>query len=303
MPPDRPPTIDALAYDARGTEIIRKLLVVFAITLLAVGTAGLSPSLARSACLPPCELDDEPPPPPPPPPAATTITGISPGFAWSGDTIALTGWGFSGATVSIDNQPAAISSRTNTQLTVTVPTITSAIAGPVTIPVVVASPTGTASTSFTLSGTLQLSAWATYGVNAQFGQGMDGSARATATLDRRSGFAVSTLTVTNRQMWLPLSVNISTVWLDSSGTVIAFTTPRTITSGGWAFNWPNVETTTTGDFTQVVGPNPGVAPFTRSARILLVRNHEAEVLSTLSTAVSAGRTIAQVVTALAPFLV
>lgn len=197
--------------------------------------------------------------------------------------------------------PATISSGTSTRLTVIVPTITNSVAGPVTVPVVVSSSKGTASTSFTLSPTLQLSAWATFGVNAQFGQGMDGSAWATATLDRSSGFMVGSLTVRNTQWWWSLVVNMSTAWLDSSGTVIGFTTPKTVTSTGFFFHWPSGDTTATDTFSQVVGPNPGVAPFARSARILLVRDHEAELLSTLSNAVATGKSIAEVVTTLAPF--
>jgi hypothetical protein len=63
----------------------------------------------------------------------------------------------------------------------------------------------------------------------------------------------------------------------------------------------SADTTATGSFTQVVGPNPGVASDARSARIILVRDHEAELLSTLSTAVSSGMSIGSVVTTLAKF--
>lgn len=288
------------------TERTRKLpqgLLFVMIAVLALGVVGLSPSAAHAICQdPPC-FPDEQPPPPPPPPTTTTIAGISPSFAWSGDTITLTGTGFTGATVLINNLPATISSGTSTQLSVVVPTITNAVAGPVTIPVVVSSPKGTASTSFTLSPSLQLSHSATFGVNAQFGQGTDGSAWATATLDRSSGFMVGSLTVRSTQWWSSLVVSMSTAWLDSNGTVIGFTTPRTVTSTGFFFHWPSGDTTATDTFSQVVGPNPGVAPFARSARIILVRDHEAELLSTLSGAVATGKSIVEVVSTLAPFFV
>jgi hypothetical protein len=287
------------------TPSVRRLfLVALAALAFAVGAAVLAPPSALAICKePPCRNIDPPPPPPPPPPVTTAISSISPSFAWPGDTVVLTGTGFSGASVSINNLPATITSVTSTRLAVTVPTIMNTIVGPVSVPVVVSSPTGTASTSFMLSPTLQISAGATFGVNAQFGQGTDGSASASATLDRSSGFVVSQLTVKNTQTWLSLVVSMSTVWLDSNGVVIGFTTPSTVTSTGWIFHWPSGDTTASATFTSVVGPNPGVAPLARSARILLVRNGEAELLSTLDNAVALGQTIYQVVSTLAPFFV
>jgi hypothetical protein len=283
----------------------RSVLVVIAALALGFGVAGFSASSALALCKePPCTRDPgDTPPPPPPPVTTTTITGISPGFAWSGDTVTLTGTGFTGASVSINNVSATISSATSTRLSVVVPSIVNVPVGPVTIPVVVSSPTGTASTSFTLSPTLQVSAGATFGVNSQFGQGADGSAGATATLDRSSGIALSELTVKNTQTWLSLNVNMSTVWLNSSGVVIGFTSPVSVTSTGWMFHWPSGDTTASGSFTQVVGPNPGVAPFTRSARILLTRDGGSELQSTLTNAVALGQTIYQVISTLAPFFV
>ena len=270
----------------------RFLFLALAVLALGVAALSLSSSAAHAVCYdPPCRPEPDEEEPPPPAPTITKITSISPSFAFSGDTITLNGTGFAGAAVSINNQPATITSATSTRLVVIVPTIMSSVVGPVTIPVDVSSPTGTASTSFTLSPTLQVSTSATFGVNAQFGQGMDGSASATATLDRSSGFAVSTLSVLNRQTWLGLVISMSTVWLDSSGTVIGFTDPRTVTASGWAFNWPNTETLASGTFAQVVGPNPGVAPFTRSARIVLVRNNEAGLLDALRNAAAIGESI------------
>jgi hypothetical protein len=282
-----------------------KRILFLALAVLSLGVAGLSPSTAHAVCEdPPCLPDwEEEETPAPPAPTITTISAISPSFAWSGDTITLTGTGFSGATVSINNQPANVTSATSTRLVVIVPTIMSSVVGPVTIPVVVSSPTGTASTSFTLSPSLQVSTSATFGVNAQFGQGMDGSAWATATLDRSSGVAVSALTVLNKQTWLSLVISMSTVWLDSSGTVIGFTDPKTVSARGWASNWPYTETLADDTFAQVVGtqpgvPNPGVGPFARSARIVLVRNNEQGLLDALRTAVAIGESIASLLSKL-----
>jgi hypothetical protein len=280
----------------------RRLAPLLAVAA-ALSVVALAPSSALAICKdPPCVADPGPTPTPTPTPTITTkITGISPGFAWSGDTLTLTGTGFTGASVTINNQAATIASGTSTRLSVVVPSITNAQAGPNQIPVVVSSPTGTASTSFTLSPTLQTSAGQTYGVNSQFGQGMDGSASATATLDRLSGFEHDDLTVKDQQTWLSLSINMSTAWLDSSGKVVGFTPVRNVTSTGWVYHWPSGDTTATGSFTDVVGPNPSVGQQVRSAQILLVRDHESELESTLNNAVALGKTITQVVQTLASF--
>jgi hypothetical protein len=283
----------------------RRVAVMMAMLAIAgaFAVAGVSPPAALAICAePPCKpVGPNDDPPPPPPSTKTSVSGISPSFAWSGDTVTLTGTGFTGATVSVNNLPAQIASATSTRLIVTVPSITNPVAGPMSVPVVVSSPTGSASTSFTLSPTLQLSRHATFGVNAQFGQGADGWATATATLDRSSGFEHSKLVVHNDDFMLSLVVNMSTAWLDASGTVIGFTDPDTVTSTGSFYHWPSGDTTTTDDFSHVVGPDPGVAPFARSARIVMVRDAEAELLSTLSNAVEAGQTIADVFSQLAPY--
>ena len=132
---------------------------------------------------------------------------------------------------------------------------------------------------------------------------MDGSSSATATLDRQSGFTQSKLTVTDTQWWLSLTVTMSTVWLDGAGKVVGYTTPHWVTSNGVAFAWPSGNTTSSTNFSDVVGPNPGVAPTVRSARILLVRDHAAELQSVLSNAVAAAQTIYTVVSTLAPFFI
>lgn len=287
----------------RGVAGLASAIAILALaiaSLMAAPSAYAVPECDEDSTALVCDADQEPFPPPPPPPTSTTISSISPGFGWSGDRITLTGFGFTGATVSIDNLPASISSQTSTQLLVTVPTIMNATFGPVQVPVVVSSTTGTASTSFTLSPTLQASQSATFGVNAEFGQGMDGTAWATATLDRSSGITLSELTVRNTQSLSSLTVNMSTVWLDSNGTVIGFTDPRAVTASG-AFWSLSSDTTATGSFTQVVRPSPGVAPNARSARIVLVRNQEAELFSTLETAARTGMSIGSLLTTLAGF--
>ena len=198
-----------------------------------------SPALAVCKDGPPCVRETpEPTPTPTPNPSVTTIKSVSPTFAWSGDTIKLTGTGFTGATVTINGLNATITTPGSTSMSVVVPQIFGP-SGPFSVPVVVSSPTGTAQTSFQLSPTLQLSHSATYGVNAEFGQGMDGNARATATLDRSSGFTQSKLIVTNTQTWASLSVNMSVVWLNDAGVVVGYTDPDNVTASGVVFRWPS----------------------------------------------------------------
>ena len=268
-------------------------------------SVALAPSPALAVCKdgPPCVRETpEPTPTPTPNPSVTTIKTVSPTFAWSGDTIKLTGSGFTGASVKINNLDATITTPGSTSMSVVVPQIVGAPSGPYSVPVVVTSPTGTAQTSFQLSPTLQLSAYATYGVNAEFGQGMDGDARATATIDRSSGFTQSKLTVTDQQTWASLSVNMSVAWLNEAGVVVGFTPPHGVTSTGVAFHWPSGNTTVEGNFGDFVGPNPGLSSTVRSARIVLVRDHQSELWSTLNNAVGAAQTIGTVLSKLAAFL-
>jgi hypothetical protein len=273
--------------------------VVSAAALLC--TSALAPSAALAICKdPPCVLPK--PKPTPAPPVTTEITSISPRYAWSGDTITINGSGFTGASVTVNGVAVTISSASAGQLVVVVPTIANVPAGPVSVPVTVSSPTGVASSSFTLSPTLQISVNGSWGVNSQFGQGEDGYARATASLDRASGFEHSDLTVVDDQTWLSLSVNMSTAWLDGEGKVIGYTPARNVTSTGWMYHWPSGDTTASGSFTDVIEPDPGVAPFTRSARIILVRDHGSELMSALNGAVQLGQTIWTVYNTLAPFL-
>lgn len=286
---------------------VRSLLLALVAVLAAIVTliAPLPGPSAQAICKdPPCTRPEDPGPKPPPAPVKTTITGVSPGFGWSGDVVTLSGTGLKGASVTVDGIAVTPSSQTGAKLTLTVPTITKSVVGPQTVTIAVSSPTGQASTGFVLSPSLQVTGHASYGVNAQFDQGMDGRADAVATLDRSSGMTVSTLTVANTQMWLPLIVNLSTVWLDDSNRVIGFTSPRGVTAWGAAATFPSSGPfIATGHFSAAVGPNPGVAPFARSARVILVRDHEAELLATLQSAVDTAEQIASVISKLAPFFV
>src|SRR4051812_37759742 len=96
--------------------------VVALIGLAAVGAllmAGLTAPAAHAICKdPPCVKEPGGDPPPPPPPTKTAISAIAPTFAWSGDTITLTGTGFTGASVTIDGVPATITGQGAKTLTV-----------------------------------------------------------------------------------------------------------------------------------------------------------------------------------------
>jgi hypothetical protein len=269
-------------------------------TAIAV-TAGTSSALPpRNGCAPDCAT---PPPTTVPPPSVTTISQITPSFGWSGDAMSLKGYHFTNATVTVQGQSATVTGRSDTQINFLVPTITSNVVGPVSVPVVVSSAFGSASTSFMLSPSMTISGGQTFGVNAQFGQGMDGSAGASATVDRASGFVVANETVVNTQFWLSLTVVVSAVWLDVNGNVVGFTAPHPVTSTGVFFHWPTGDTTARDTWTTVMGPNAGVGPLVHSGVILMTRDHQAEMLSTLTTAWATGMAIKDVVAFLAPFFI
>jgi hypothetical protein len=282
--------------------IIRRSLAIAA--LAAVALFAITAPQAHAGCKdPPCIK--EPPeqtPTPTPAPTVTSITRITPSFGWSGDTLTLTGTGFGGASVTINGLGATITSLTTTRIVVTVPTISGAPSGPVAVPVVVSTPLGNASTSFNLSPSIETAAVQTFGVNAEFGQGMDGTARARSTLNRFGGNTDAELTVVNTQAWQFLAITMSTVWVDAGGVVVGYTDPRKVESPGFMFTWPSGDTTRRDFFSQQVKPNAGTASFATSARIVLVRDHEAELLSTLQNAVALGQTVAAVVQKLAMFV-
>jgi hypothetical protein len=101
------------------------------------GVAATAPAPALAICkYPPCTRDpgDDPTPTPTPKPTVTTIRSISPGYAWSGDTLTIAGTGFTGATVTINGLSATITSPGSTSMAVTVPQIVGAPAGPYSVP-------------------------------------------------------------------------------------------------------------------------------------------------------------------------
>lgn len=280
----------------RLTQIAATIATAMALSGLAAGVLA-APASAVPA---PCDIDCPAPRPAPSPtvPAVTTIYTISPAAGWSGDTMTLTGVHFTGATVTVNGLPATVTARTDTSLTFTVPAIHSDVAGPVSVPVVITGPYGTAATSFTLSGALRVTQYSQFNGST----GVDGYARATVDVDRSAGWVHEHLDLTNEQFWLSLSVNVSAVWLDSTGKVVGYTAPQTVTAGGIAYNWPNTEVLASGDWTSVIGPDPGQGPWIHSGRLIIVRDHQAELANTLSNAFTLGQNITTVVTTLAPYM-
>jgi hypothetical protein len=272
--------------------------------LISVG--GFAATARPSAAIPPgggsggCRPDCPPPPPPPPPPSITTITQIAPTFGWAGDAMVIKGAHFTNGTLTVQGLATTITGRNDSQINFIVPNITASVAGPVSVPVVVASPYGTASTSFLLSPSLTISGGTTFGVNSQFGQGMDGSAWGSATVNRFGGTVTANATVSNTQFWQSLTVNVSAIWADSTGKVIGFTAPQQLNSTGIILHWPSTAPVNTSlGWTSVVDPNAGVASLIHSGQLVIVRDHQAEMLSTLNTAVTVGQTVVQVIQALA----
>jgi hypothetical protein len=79
---------------------------------------------------------------PPPPPAIPTVTGVNPSSGSAGDTITITGSGFTGATgVGFGVTGASALSVTDTEITATVP------AGSGTVDITIITPNGTSATN------------------------------------------------------------------------------------------------------------------------------------------------------------
>jgi hypothetical protein len=275
----------------------RLLPLLLGATLVAGITVPLTLS-GPAAALPcrTCHDDDPAPLPPPPPPTRTTLYGLSPGFGWSGDPMTITGVNLANAAVSFGSVPAAITSNTDTRISLTVPPLTSTVVGPLIVTVTVSTPKGTVTAPYTASPTLQAGAYRTFGSNGSTEN--DGWAQSTITIDRLSGFVAGSATAVNYQAWQTLTVNVSAVWLDGSGRVIGFTSPVAVAPSGLFFAWPASESRQVQTWSGLMGPNPGVAAQIRSGQVLLARDHDAELLSTLQNAVAAGKTIYEVVQAL-----
>jgi hypothetical protein len=243
-----------------------------------------------------CQDDDPGPTPTPSPPTVTTLYALSPNFGWSGDTMAITGVNLANAAVTFASAPATIVSNTTSRIVVTVPALTTTVVGPLVVTVTVSTPKGTTTAPYTASPTLQASAYSTFGSNGS--NENDGYAGSTITVDRSSGFVHGSSTAVNYQAWLTLTVNASAVWLDGTGRVIGFTSPVPVAPPGLFFAWPSSESRRTATWTGIMEPNPGVASQIRSGRVLLARDHGAELLSTLQNAVATGKAIAEVIQAL-----
>jgi hypothetical protein len=273
------------------------LVAVLALLVSLVSATSLSAAPAsalppRDSCFPLCEPD-----PAPPAPTVTKISSLSPYYGWSGDVVTINGTGLDAATVTVKGLDATIASRTSTRLTIKVPDLTGDIYGHQVVPVRVSSPKGTATAGFTLSPSLRV-------VSSQsFRAGADGRARAVVDVNRHAGTVTGEITVDNTQPFASLSVNASVVWLNDAGVVVGYTPPQKTTVKGVFYNWPHSTSSVAVPLVaSSVGPDPGRAPGIRSGRVVFVRDHAAEMASTLANAFQTGQTIATVVSRLGPFM-
>lgn len=256
----------------------------------------LSTNVSAVCADPPCE-DPDPTPTPTPNPMA--LYSMSPDFGWSGDSVRFEGQHLvENVQVTVNGIAATIiyaghwGSSVRDIVDVLIPLITTNIAGPQSVPVVLTSDYGSVSASFTLSPTLVVGAAANW-------DSIPGRAEASISVDRQSGFVHGDMTVQNLQTWAPLAINVSAVWSNASGRVIGFTNPHGVTAPGVFFCWPSDSSIAVGTWTDMMGPNPGVAPHIHSGTVLIVRDHDAELLQALNDAVALGKTIKQVIDALA----
>jgi hypothetical protein len=282
----------------KSTATIRRSAVALVVAVLGVGLAGFTPGLAHALCNPSTCNYGDPVPKPTPPPPTLAVTGISPSFGvpadpvlgLPGDTVTLGGSGLLGASVTVAGVAAPVVGGTSTQLVFTVPPIP--MMSGQTVPVVVTRAGASVSTSFTLSWTTTATAAVGFGVNGQlgYGYGSDGSASASASLVRDSGLASTQVTVVNQMWFQSLSVSESAVFLDASGAVIGFTKPQTVTANGTYFAWPSGISIVSQGFTD--SSDPSVTKRVRSISVVLSRDSDAELLSTLTNAVNGGLTLA-----------
>jgi IPT/TIG domain-containing protein len=251
-----------------------------------------APALAEpdeGSCFPFCETE------PPPQPEQTTIHRLSPDFGWTGDGITISGARLDGATVTVDGKPAKIQSNTGAELRFIVPAIEETVLGPQEVPVTVTSSHGAANATFLINQSLY--------VSAGTGFASDGRAHTTAEARRKDGKSEGTIVVHNYQWWSSLVVNVSVAWLDDKDRVIGYTLPKTVAVSGVFFSWPNGDPTASGRWTnETIGPHGAAAMRIHSGRILMVRDHEAELNSTLDDAVETAKTIWDVVMVLASFM-
>jgi hypothetical protein len=274
-----------------ATVVALLMTLVAGVTLTAAPANALPPS---GGCYPYCE---EPDPDPTPPVTVTAISSMSPDYGWSGDAVTLSGTGFTNATVTVNNLAATVTSRSSTRLAITLPELHSDVVGHQTVPLTVSSPTGTVTRDFVLSPSLRVTGF------QAFDNYMDGTARATVDVNRQAGTVTGEISIENTQSFGSLSVNTSVVWLDKDNVVIGYTPPQNVTVKGVFYAWPSDRSVVTVPFISTsVGPNPGRATAIHSGRVVFVRDHAAEMASTLSNAYQFGQSIATVITKLSGYM-
>jgi len=89
---------------------------------------------------------------------------------------------------------------------------------------------------------------------------------------------------------------VSVVWLDAQNRVVGFTAPQNFTIDGNYTNilppWrTGVNTLDVPLAATLLGPNPAAGPWIHSAVVVLERDHDQELISTLMTAFQSAQTI------------
>ena len=275
-------------------------LVIGAMTLTVAGSLGMTSAIAGAlppvgSCAPHC------PPPPPPPPLVPSVTGVSPAYGWAGDSVEITGTDLgSTASVKFTQYPATITYKASNEVTVTVPAqITYDTPQPGAVQAV---PVSVTVGSTTLSATFDISPLLTRSLSQTFDNDLGRTANTNASIDRATGLALATTTVSNDLPYLGLSVNVSILYANAQGKFIGYTAPYSDSvgaclplpfsgcSGGGIQNVVNPP-----QASLEMQPNPALSTEVHSIAIVQTEVSSAELSSTLQSLYNAGSTIQSVV--------
>ena len=303
--------------EMKSTPKHRRARMVGAGLAVALGTAigvpliaGAGPAFANGCLSNPQACVPKPPSPPPPPPPAS-ITSVVPDQGWAGDTVTIHGISLQGAT-SVTFAGLAATYSDNGTITTTVPAgVPTGLSGPEVMPVVVVTPNGTARATFTWSTALQTTvdnSWiggSAGGEPAGWNQGSGANtAETTVTVDRISGMVNEQTTVDNSDYIESFAVSVSTLYADSSGKLIGYSTPYGVTAPvSFPFTCDGTTPTCVGTGSESTTVQPlHVASSIHQIQVVQVYDSTASLQSTLSTLLSDGATVAKVLSVLAPLM-
>jgi len=226
-----------------------------------------------------------PPPGSHPPKPTTSIASFSPTFGWAGDTVAVQGSGFTGATqVTLGGVAAQFKVQDDGDLTLTVPA--AATDGPITV----TSPLGTATSSSNYTISPDLAGYNSQGISAGC---TTGNMNTTATLYRDTGLVSGRTIDTNNFVYCGYTGDVVAVAVDGNGKVIGYS--NVIQAPVGVNFWSGIATQET-DWTATI--DVGQAKPARSLYIIQSLDSSATLQGVLGEAVSVGETIASVVSSL-----